>query len=131
MGEPVLKESSYAQLLEEVPNLTEAVRRCYLLAGVSQEEAAWRVGIKYGHFVRMMRPHDSSNYPPDKIDLMMEKMGNNFPLDWQAHRRGLVCYPLEFMRILDGIRDALRAEGRPVAFASLLEALEGGLRGRG
>lgn len=131
MGELELKEPTYAQLLDSVPTMTEALRRCFLLAGKCDKEAAYAVGIEYCHFQRMMRPTDARNFPPDKIELLMKKMGNQFPLDWLAHRMGLVCYPLDFVRILNGIRDALRAEGRPVAFASLLEALEGGLRGRG
>jgi len=124
------KLSSYLTLLEATPTLTASIERCFLLAGKSPKEAAWDMGIEYSHFMRMMRDTDPQNYPPDKIVLMMEKMNNSFPLDWLAHRMGGVCYPMEFMMILEGIKDSLRAEGRPVNFSALLGALEGGLRGR-
>lgn len=108
----------YQELLESVPTMTAAIERCYLLAGKSAKEAAWEMGIDYCHFRRMMRATDSRHFPPDLIELLMKKMGNQFPLDWLAHRMGLVCYPLEFIRILDGIRDALRVEGRTVNFSA-------------
>jgi hypothetical protein len=74
----------------------------------------------------MMRSTDSRSFPPDKIELLMKRMGNQFPLDWLAHRMGLVCYPLELMQVLDGIKAALQAEGRPAKFAvaELLRAVE-------
>ena len=115
----------YQELLDSVKTMTEAIERCYLLAGKSAKEAAWEVGIDYCHFKRMTNGTDTRHFPPDKIELLMKKMGNQFPLDWLAHRLGLVCYPLGFMVILDGIKDALRSEGRPVNFSALLGALEG------
>jgi len=125
MSDP-LASLSYAELLDAVPNMTEALRRCHLLAGKSPEEAAWELGVDYCHFVRMMRQSDSRNFPPDLIELLMKKMSNQFPLDWLAHRMGVVCYPLELMQVLEGIKAALQAEGRPAKFAvaDLLRAVE-------
>jgi len=122
----IIGGGSYADLLDTVPNMTEALRRCYLLAGQAPESAAWELKIDYCHFSRMMRSTDSRSFPPDKIELLMKKMGNQFPLDWLAHRMGLVCYPLELMQVLDGIKAALQAEGRPAKFAvaELLRAVE-------
>lgn len=111
------KSLSYSELLQTVPTKTESIRRCYLLAGKSIEEAAWEVSIDLRHFRRMMNANDSRHFPPDLIVAMMKAMGNQFPLDWEAYQMGQVCYPLEFMWILEGIKDALRAEGRPVNFA--------------
>lgn len=119
---------AHQQLLESVPNMTEALRRCYLLAGKSAEEAAWEIGVDYCHFSRMMRSTDARNFPPDLIELLMKKMGNQFPLEWLAHRMGFTLYPLELMQILEGIKDALRADGKPVKFSAVLEVVKG-LRG--
>lgn len=114
----------YQELLDSVPTMTEAIRRCFLLAGKSDKEAAWEVGIDYCYFQRMLRASDARHFPPDKIELLMKKMGNTFPLDWLAYRMGRVSYPLEFMQILAGIKEALRSDGRDAKFAALLEALE-------
>lgn len=120
--------NDYLSTLESVPNMTEALKRCYLLAGKSAEEAAWEIEIDYCHFSRMMRATDARNFPPDKIELLMKKMGNTFPLEWLAHSMGYACYPLEFMEILEGIKNTLRNEGRDIKFsinlASLKEAKE-------
>jgi hypothetical protein len=109
--------NDYISLLESVPTFTAAIERCYLIAGKSAKEAAWDMGIEYSHFRRMLRDGDPQNYPPDKIELLMKKMGNTFPLDWLAHRMGYICYPKEFMEILEGIKDSLRNEGREIRFS--------------
>lgn len=108
---------SYQQLIEGIPTMTEAIERGLLLGGLTPKEAAFLLQIDYGHFVRMMRPHDNRHFPPDLIARAMEIAGNDLPLDWLAWRRGRATYPLEFMTILSGIKDALTADGRDVRFA--------------
>ena len=110
---------TYEDLLDSVPTMTEAIRRCFLLAGKCDKEAAFAVGVDYCHFQRMLRSTDARHFQPDKIELLMNKMGNRFPLDWLAHRMGLVCYPLEVVQILEGIRDVLRGD-KDARFAALL-----------
>jgi len=122
--------SSYQEMLDAVPSRTAAIERCYQLAGKSAKETAWEMGVDYCHFMRMMRDTDPSNFPQNKTVLLMKKMGNTFPLDWEARQMGQVCYPFEIMVILDGIKEALRSEGRTVNFSALMGALEGGFRGR-
>ncbi len=114
---------AYQDMLEAVPSRTVAIERCYQLAGMSAKEAAWEMGIDYCHFMRMMRDTDPNNFPQNKTVLLMKKMGNTFPLDWEARQMGQVCYPLDFMLILDGIRDALCSEGRAVSFSALLREM--------
>jgi hypothetical protein len=108
---------SYQGLIETVPNLTEALERCYLLGGMRPKEAAYRVGIDYSHFQRMFNPSDGRHFPPDLIEKLMRESGNTFPLDWLERRFGRCAYPLEFMKILDEIRRSLTEEGRLVRFA--------------
>lgn len=114
--------SSY-QMLDTVPTRTAAIERCWQLAGKSAKEAAWEMGIDYCHFMRMMRDTDPNNFPQNKTVQLMKRMGNTFPLDWEARQLGQVCYPLDFMMVLDGIRDALLSEGRDANFSSLLREI--------
>lgn len=110
---------SYRELLESVPTMTEALERCWRMGGMAVKEAAWSVGVDYCHFQRMFRAEGGRHFPPDLIVALMERAGNQFPLDWLAHRMGQACYPLEVMDILEGIRESLRGEGRVVRFAVL------------
>ncbi len=113
-------ELDYRQTLESVSTLTEAMVRCFALAGMEPQQAAWEMGIDYCHFSRMIRPTDSRNFPPDLIVKAMQKAGNKFPLHWLAFQMGEATYPLEMISILKGIKEALEKDGKPVRFSLYL-----------
>lgn len=103
-------------VFQAVERLTDALQRTYRLAGMCDKTAADACSIEYCHFQRMMRPGDPRNFPPDEIETLLRKCGNNFALEWQAWRLGLALYPLELVDVLNAIRDALQTDGRAVNF---------------
>lgn len=110
------EQITYRQMLETVPNMTAALDRCFRLAGMSPSEAAYAVGVDYCHFSRMFRESGGRHFPPDLIEVLMHKCGNKFPLHWLAYRMGEATYPLEFMSILNGIKESLSEAGLPIRF---------------
>lgn len=114
-----MNQFAYREALVTVPTMTDAIVRSFSLAGLEPKEAAWRLDIRYDTFSRMINPTDSRHFPPDLIVKAMLKFGNKFPLHWLAYQMGEATYPLEFMSVLKGIRDALEADGKSTNFSLL------------
>lgn len=103
--------------VSSILTFTEALDRCWQGSGITAQEMAWRLGIKYSHFVRMMRVEDNRHFPPDKIPAVMNESRNLLPLEWLAWRHGQAIYPVAMMEVLEGIRQALTKDGRSVQFS--------------
>lgn len=103
--------------LAAIRTLTGACFLAWKGSGVPAKEMAARLGVEYGHFVRMFREHDSRHFPPDKIVPLMRECGSLLPLEWMAHQMGYCLHEASLTAILETIRDAMvKIGGEPPRF---------------
>lgn len=103
-------------VLEDIKSLTEACERCYRLAGLEMKQVAAELDLGVTHVSRMFNPHDSLNFPLDKVLALMDLCGNVLPLEWLAWRKGYALHSLDLTDVLRAIRDVLSEDGRRPLF---------------
>jgi len=108
---------SAAPALESIRTLTEACELCWRGSGIAAKDMAGRLGIEYGHFVRMFRAGDSRHFPPDLIPALMNECKSELPLEWLAFQRGKSLHEKSLTVVLEAIRDALVADGKAPRFS--------------
>lgn len=102
--------------LASIATLTEAVERMVAVAGIAPKDMAERLGLSYGHYVRMLRRGDAMNFPPDLLERAMRECKSVLPLEWLAYRMGYALHDMTLTSILAAIRDAFTEDGKAVRF---------------
>lgn len=74
-------------IMARCKSLTGAIDYCIEVSPYERQEVAFRMKIDSGHLNRMLNPNDNMNFPPDRIDELMEICGNLIPLRFQALKR--------------------------------------------
>ena len=74
------------QLLDEIPNMTEAIRCCIRVARLTDKQVYLELGIDAGHWSRMIK--NQAYFPHDRLLELMNICGNDVPLQWLANQRG-------------------------------------------
>jgi len=110
-------DSSNENMFLIVPNLTAAVEMSMRMARLEKKEAAFLLGLEPGHFARMLNPNDNSHFPPDLLDVAMDKFHNEFILEWQAWKRGKVIYTKSQLEVIQAIYRQLVIDNHPARFA--------------
>lgn len=84
--------------VQQCENLDQAIRMCWELRGTryTQAKAAELLEIDPGYLSRCL--NEKGNFPPSKIDALMDLCQNEIPLIWQAWRRGKQIGPTNMMR---------------------------------
>lgn len=103
--------------LASISTLTEALEHCWKGSGLPAKIVADRLGIEYGHFVRMFRTHDPRHFPPDLVPSLMVECASLLPLEWLAWRMNYNIHEKSLGAVLEAIRDAMVFDGRPVRFS--------------
>ena len=103
--------------LRQIETLEGALRLCIDASGITPEQVAEKMGIKYSYFSRMLRDTDSRNFPPNRIDELMTICGNVIPLEWQAVRKGFYLHESSMHEVLVSIRDAMLKRGGGLKFS--------------
>lgn len=95
------------------PDLLQAINLCITAAGKCPKQAYMELEIDKSHWSRIQS--GQVHFPADKLDQLMDAMGNDIPLQWLAHRRGKGLHLLEseqqrIMRVKDEENAKLRQE---------------------
>jgi len=85
-----VRETLADEQLELIPSLSKACFRCIDESGLQDKSICYELEIDPGVLSRART--GQANFPPDKIDALMDLCGNEIPLRWQALKRhyGLV-----------------------------------------
>ena len=105
------------EALAGIKSMTMAIERCAELAGFSPKVMADKLGVSYGHYVRMMRQGDAVNFPPDLIEKAMVECRNTLPLEWLAWRMGYRIHEQSLGDVLVSIHKALQLGGKTPQYA--------------
>lgn len=82
---PIVEALTDDQVLA-LPSLTAACFRCIDTSGLQDKVICLQLDIDAPVLSRARS--GAANFPPDKIDALMDLCGNEVPLRWQALRRG-------------------------------------------
>lgn len=87
-------------LIYRQPTLTKALHLCQALSGKDDAQFYGAEGVvkDQAQWSRIMGAAGSANFPQDKLNLFMDKAGNEAPLLWLNHSRG---YDITVMRHLE------------------------------
>lgn len=82
------------------PTFTAAIRLAANCSGLEEKEIYVPLKIDASHWTRIL--NGAAHFPTDKLELFMDLVGNEVPLQWLAHRRGkgLVLLLSEAERLL-------------------------------
>lgn len=82
------------------PSMNAAVILCITTSGLQETEVCLSLGIDAGHWTRMRK--GEAHFPLNKLNDLMDLCGNEAPLIWLAHSRGmgLVMLKSESERLL-------------------------------
>jgi hypothetical protein len=72
--------------IAQIPSLSAACFKCIDESGLQDKSICIELGIDPGVLSRAKT--GQANFPPDKIDALMDITGNEIPLRWQAFKRG-------------------------------------------
>jgi hypothetical protein len=77
------------ELIYRQPTLTKALHLCQSLSGFDDAQFYGADGIvkDQAQWSRIMGAAGSANFPQDKLNLFMDKAGNEAPLLWLLHSR--------------------------------------------
>lgn len=75
------------------PTFWAAINLCISAAGKEPKAAYLELGIDKGHWSRMQSAQ--AGFPAEKLDQLMDAMGNDIPLQWLAYQRGKGLHLLE------------------------------------
>lgn len=103
-------------MLAGIATLTEALEMCWKGSGIPAKEMAGRLGLGYGHFMRMFHQHDQLHFPPELIVPLMIECKSVLPLEWLAYQMGYSLHEKTMSDVLRAIRDALQRNGQWVDF---------------
>ena len=80
-------------VIRRQPSFMAAVDLCITAAGKEPKQAYMELEIDKGQWSRIRA--GQSHFPHDKLERLMDLMGNDIPLAWLAHRRGKGLHLLE------------------------------------
>lgn len=85
-----------------------ALNLCMNTSGLEDKEIYMALDIDPGHFSNIRKGKPGANFPPNKLNDLMNLCGNEIPLTWMAHSRGkgLVVLESESQRQLRIEREA-------------------------
>ena len=89
-----------------------ALNLCMNTSGLEDKEIYMALDIDPGHFSNIRKGKPGANFPPNKLNTLMDLCGNEIPLTWLAHSRGkgLVMLESEAQRQLREANEALARE---------------------
>lgn len=106
-GEIPLTKPTQRQPVEEgvvfkQPTFSAAIRLAANCSGLEEKEIYVPLKIDASHWTKILNAKSGAHFPTDKLELFMELVGNEIPLQWLAHRRGkgLVLLLSEAERLL-------------------------------
>ena len=80
-------------IVEGCPALKSAIRLTIEVSTLERKQIADVLDINEGQLSRML--NNGANFPPEKINGLMDLCGNEIPLRWLAMRRGYRLYRLK------------------------------------
>lgn len=81
-----VRETLSDDQISAIPSLSRACFRCIDESGLQDKTIGLELEIEQGVLSRART--DQANFPPNKIDALMDLCGNEIPLRWQALKRG-------------------------------------------
>ena len=77
-------------LIYKQPTLTKAIHLCQTLSGLDDAQFYGTGGVvkDQAQWSRIMGQAGCANFPQDKLNVFMDKAGNEAPLLWLLHSRG-------------------------------------------
>jgi len=78
------------ELIYRQPTFTKALHLCQTLSGLDDAQFYGVGGVvkDQAQWSRIMGQAGSANFPQDKLNLFMDKAGNEAPMLWLLHSRG-------------------------------------------
>lgn len=79
-------KESMMQLINEIQNMSEAIRCCVRMSGLSDKQVYLELGIDPGQWSRIS--NGIAHFPHERVLDLMRICRNDIPLMWLANKRG-------------------------------------------
>jgi len=80
-------------VIHACPDMTAAINLSIQISMRAAKEIYASLGFDKGHWSRIV--NGELSYPANKLDVLAEITGNDIPLQWWAHKRGMGLHALE------------------------------------
>lgn len=119
------------ELIYRQPTLTKALHLCQTLSGLDDAQFYGTEGVvkDQAQWSRIMGSAGSANFPQDKLNLFMDKAGNEAPLLWLLHSRHYDITQLKHVETEMERRLRIQTE-RAIAAENKVRVLTEALHGR-